>query len=165
MPAGIHPVGRLVQNEQPGAPQHGRGQAEPLAHPEGVAADLLARRSGQAHRLDRLVNEAVRVTAVESGQDGQVLPPGQVGIEPRGLDEPAHPVQPAGPGLGPGAPEKPQGSLVRQDQAEESGEQRGLASAVGTEQPVHDARTDEQVYLVEGGCLAEPLRHPAGLDC
>ena len=58
------------------------------------------------------------VPAVEPGQDGQVPPPGEVGVEAGRLDEPAHPVQPGGPGLGPGAAEQPQRPLVRQDQAE-----------------------------------------------
>jgi hypothetical protein len=44
----------------------------------------------------------------------------------------------------------------------ESVDGSGPACAVGAEQTVHDARADEQIYLVQGGRLAEPLRRPTG---
>ena len=61
----VHAVGGLVQDQQPGPAEHGRGQAQPLAHPEGVPAHLLASGPGQACRLDRLVDEGGRVPAVK----------------------------------------------------------------------------------------------------
>ena len=161
-PRGVHPVGRLVQDQQARTAEHGAGQAQALAHPERVTAHLLAAGIGQADALERPVNQVGGVPAVEPGQHSQVLPAAEVRVEAGRLDEPAHPVEPARARLGPGAPEQPQSPLVREDKAEESREEGALAGAVGTEQAVDGAIQDSEIHLVEGGGLTEPLRHPAG---
>ena len=161
----VHAVGGLVQDEQPGAAQHGRRQPQALPHPEGVAAHLAPRNgSAKPDALERVIDEGGGVTAVQPGEHRQIPSAAEIRVEPRGLDEAAHAVQPLRAGFRPRPPEQPQRPLVGQHQPEHRGQQRRLAGAVGTEQPVDIARAHGEVHRIEGGDLTEPLRYSAYLN-
>ena len=52
---GVEAVGRLVQQQQVGVRQERERDAQPLAHTQGVRADLVTCAVGQADRLEHLV--------------------------------------------------------------------------------------------------------------
>jgi len=55
-PARIQAVARLVQDQQPRAADQGGGQAEALAHAQGVRLDRPAAHPGQSHQLQGLID-------------------------------------------------------------------------------------------------------------
>ena len=68
----VEPVGGLVEDQQLGFLQQGRGDREPLLHAEGVGLVAVAVPPGQAHRLERPV-DAAGAGADGAGQQGEVL--------------------------------------------------------------------------------------------
>jgi hypothetical protein len=161
---GVEAVGRLVEHQQPRVAQQARRDAEALAHPVGVAADLVTGAAGQVDDLQRLVDPVRAGAAVEHGEPLEIPAPGQVGIEARALDEPGDALQRARPRLLPGPAEDPQRPGVRPDQAEQHPQQRGLARAVGPEDAVHLALADLQADRIDGDQIAEALGHVDGVD-
>ncbi len=120
----------LVEDEQPRAAQERGGDAEPLAHPVGVAADPVARPVGQVDGVEHLVDPRAGVAAVEGREQLQVLAPGQVRVELRRLDEPGDPLERAPAHADRIAAEQPGAARGRPDQAEQHAQRRRLAGAV-----------------------------------
>ena len=54
----VQPVAGFVQDQQPGPPDERSGQAEPLAHAEGVGLHRAAVDAGHSHLLQRVVDPA-----------------------------------------------------------------------------------------------------------
>ena len=152
--------GGLIEDQHAWFGDEGLGQAEPLAHPERVGAHPPAGRAGQADGRQHLVHAAGRhpgqVAAIRSGAAG---PPGvqrggvqQGAGDSRRVRQFGEPVPGDGglPGVGPG-------------QAGERAQGRGLAGAVGAEEPGNGARhagerhpvhrDDPPVALAESGYL------------
>ncbi len=142
---------RLVEDEQARAAKERRRDAEPLAHPVGVAADPVARTIGQVDGVEHLADPQTGVAAVVGREQLQVLAPGQVGIELRGLDEPGDPLQrpPAHPDRV--TAEEPGLAGRRPDQAEEHPKRRGLSRPVRAEVAVDVAGFHREVDAVNGG--------------
>ncbi len=87
MPAGSRPFAGSSSTSSFGVADQRGGDPEPLAHPEGVAADAIARAIEQADLVERLVHAAPRRAAIERGEHAQVLAAGEVRVEGRRLDE------------------------------------------------------------------------------
>ncbi len=85
-PRRIKPAGRLVEQQQTGIAQQRGGDAQPLAHPGGVAADAVAGPWTETDAIQRGVDLS-RAVVVELGQKLEVRPPREVGVEARVLDE------------------------------------------------------------------------------
>ena len=66
---------------------HRQGDGQPLLHTQGVLGVAFLVPVGQVHQLQRPLDIVGTFEAPEPGEDLQILRPGQVGVEPRGLDE------------------------------------------------------------------------------
>ena len=144
-----------------GIAEEGRGDAEPLLHPERVRLDLVPRPIAQPDELEQLLDPAVRGRRSGGGERPQVLPAGQVRVEGRRLDERSDLEQPV-----PVAPaERPAEDLDRarvgMDQAGQQPHRRRLAGAVRAEEAVHDAGRHGQVQARQGDPGSVALREPA----
>ena len=95
----VEPVGRLVEDEHVGQPEHRLGDAEPLLHPVGVRPDRAVHRATQRGHVEGLVVCGVGLGTAGRGPVGpQVLSSGQVRQEARPLDEGADPGEDRRPG-------------------------------------------------------------------
>ena len=135
-PAGVEPVGRLVQDQQPGLAQERDGEPEPLAHPLRVAADPVTGPLAQLDELEQLLDPAATVAAVEGREQLEILAPAQIGIEVRRLDEPGHAVERFGQLVLRVAPEQTGRPGVRAHEPEQDAHRRRLSGAVGAEKAV-----------------------------
>ncbi len=70
-PLGIQAVDGLVEEQDPGVAQEGRGNAQPLAHPEGELSHPAPGHRGEADLLQHLL-DAVGGNAIALGQAQQV---------------------------------------------------------------------------------------------
>jgi len=162
MPAGSRPVG-LVEQEEPGAPEQGRGDPEPLAHAVRVAADPVLRAVAQLDGVEDLVDPARRAVAVQRRAELQVATARQVRVEARRLDEARDPVERRDAGLRVAA-EQPDAAGGRPDEAEHHPQRGGLARAVRPEIAEDVARQDRQVDAADRHEVAVVLDEPADLD-
>src|SRR3954469_18429625 len=93
----VQAVRRLVEHEQVPGTQQRPGEAEALAHAQGVVAVPLPGGRGEADPLQRLPDPALRGTRVDGPvtgvEPGEVRPAGQVRVERRALDQRADPGQ------------------------------------------------------------------------
>ena len=130
----------------------------------GVSADAVLGPVSQLDDLEHLLDPRARIPAVVVGEQVQVLAAGQVGVEPRALDEPRYPVECLG-ALNEGiAAEEPRGTGTRADQAEQHPQERRLAGAVRAEIPEDVPTLDGQVDPVHRDELAIPLDQAARRD-
>jgi hypothetical protein len=160
----VQPVHWLVEDEQLWVGQQTGGHAQPLAHAHGIGGDLVVGPPGQSGPVQRRADPPPGVPAPGRGQDLQVLPAGQVAVEPWLVDDRAHPGQ-GTPALG-GHREAKQRhrAAVGPGQAEQDPDQRGLARPVRPEVAEHGASRDEQVHVVDGYLGAEALGEAVHLD-
>jgi hypothetical protein len=161
-PLRVQPVDRLVQDDDAGITQQRRGNAQPLAHPQGEPADPLSRHVGQADNVDQLIDPAP-AEAVGLGQRQQVVagrPPGmhrlgleqdaQLGHRGRGRTViPAVDPDPAG------------GALI---QAGDHPHRGRLTGPVRAEEAGHDAGLHDEVQPVDRQLLPVPLTEVLYLD-
>ena len=153
----IHPVGRLVEQQQRGlAHQRGR-EAESLLHALGVALELAVRGRAEAGRRQHPADLARRSRQRRPGQGQhlQVAPPGEPRVEGRFLDhraEEGQPVRVTGR-----APVHPGPARGGRDQPEEDAQRGRLARAVRAQEAEHLARPDVQIQPVERGDAAVSL--------
>ena len=105
-PGRIEPVHRLVQDQQLWVAEQARGHPEALAHAHRVRGDLVAGPVGQADSGQRWHDPLVRIATPRRGQQAEVLPPGQVGMEARLVDDRSNSSQSPAPLGGHGEPEQ-----------------------------------------------------------
>ncbi len=165
--AGSRPGRRLVEQEQLGRADQAGAEVEPAAHAARVVADEPAAVVGQAELLEHGVGlgpGGPPGMAEQPPDEGEVLPPGQRGLD-RGVlageaDDAAHRDRlldhvvaghPDDAGVGP-------------DEGGDGADEGGLARAVGPEQGDELAGLDGQVEAVEGLDGAEALGQAAGVD-
>ena len=86
---GVQAVDGLVQDQQLRVVHHCQGDGQPLFHAQGVLGVAFLVPVRQVHQLQRPFDVVGALEAPEPGEDLQVLGSGQVGVEPRGLDEAA----------------------------------------------------------------------------
>jgi hypothetical protein len=161
----VQTVGGLVEDEEPGLAQQARCHAETLPHPVGVGADLLVGTIGHLDELEDLLQQAGSSAAVQQHQTLEVLPAGEVRVEPRALDEAAHPVQDAHPVVVPGLAEHSDRARVRLDEPEQHPQEGRLPGSVGSEHAVHLACGHADGDVVDRAHEPEGLGHAGGVDC
>jgi hypothetical protein len=164
-PSGVEAVRRLIEDQQRRITQQGRGDRQPLLHPERVRLDRVLRAVAQPDPFERCVDRYVAL-AVDPGEDLEV----PAAAEPRehrgrlddGADARDHARQIV---LDVGAHQR-HPALARTHQPEETADRRGLARAVRPEEPEHAARGDRQIEALQrdraataqlGVFLAKPL--------
>jgi hypothetical protein len=85
----VEPVGRFVEDEHRGPADQGHGYAQPLTHPERVAADPAVRVAlGQADHVECLGDTARRQSDQLLGE-GEDLPSGPARVLGRGVEHDA----------------------------------------------------------------------------
>ena len=87
---GVQAVDGLIQNQQLRVVHHRQGDSQPLFHTQGVLGVAFLVPVGQVHQFQGTLDVVGTLEAPEPGEDLQILCPGQVGVEPRGLDETAN---------------------------------------------------------------------------
>ena len=140
------------------------GQAQPLAHAHGIGGDLVVGPLGQPGPVQRRADPLPGLSAPGGGEDLQVLPPGQVAVEPWLVNDRADPGQGAPALGGHGTAEQRHRAAVGPGQAQQHPDQRGLACPVRSQIAERHAARDEQVDVIDGGVGAEPLGEPVHLD-
>ena len=160
----VEAVGRFVEHQQPGLGEQGGGEPEALTHAEGEAADPVVGDVGEPDLVEHVVDpRCPRVATAQSGQRGEVLPGGERGVEAGAVDE-------AGDTVGSG--ERPpdrrtqdlEAAAVGDGQAQQEAEQRRLAGAVRSDQPVDLPLRHIQIDAVECDDVAERLGDSASPD-
>ena len=97
------------------------------------------------------------------GQDLQVLPAGQVTVEPGLVDDGPHPGQGRGAVPGDVVAEQRHRAGVGMGQSQQHPDERGLAGAVGAQVAEGASPGDEELHAVHGDVLPEALGQPVGL--
>src|SRR5579875_900018 len=165
-PLGVHPVGRLVEDQQVTGAHKGRGQPEALAHAEGVGPVLLVGRGREPDPLEGAVDAGrpARPAGVGAGgvDPGQVGPPGQPRVKGRPLDEGADPGQRPGRTCRHVLAEEAPPAVGRADQPEEDADGGRLARSVGAEEAEDAALGDVESDPVDGGHPAEAFGQVVG---
>ena len=87
----VQPVGRLVEDQQVRVAEQRRGHAEALLHAERVRPEPVAAAIGRGRPAPAPRSTAPVRHAAVAGQHAQVVPPGQVRVEARSLDQRADP--------------------------------------------------------------------------
>ena len=163
-PRRVEAVHGLVEDQQLGVPEEAGGDAEALAHAHGVLRHLVVGPMEDADALERRVDAALGRRLTRRGEDLQVLATGQVAVEAGlvhdGPDPGQRPVTVAGDGVA----EEGHRAGVGVGQAQQHPDQRGLAGAVRAEVAEGAAPGDEELDVVDGDVVAEPLGQPVGLD-
>ena len=158
----VEPVGRLVEDEDVGIADQGRGQFQALAHAHGEAADLALGVTGQPDEPEDLVG-ALLVVATGAGRHAQVGTGAARRVEAgrlqhgtdtgRGVRQVL--VVAPGDGRGPG------GGM---HEAEQHAQGRRLARAVGSEEAGDASGLDGERQVVDGPHRPEGLGESPDLD-
>jgi hypothetical protein len=91
----IQAVGRLVEHEQLGLLQKRRRHPEPLLHAHRIGTEPVGAAGPELYHVEHRVHSPGRHAGVP-GDDAQVVPAGQVRVEPGPLDEHPDPCQRGG---------------------------------------------------------------------
>jgi hypothetical protein len=161
-PLRIEPVGGLVQDQDPGIAEQGRGEREPLAHAERVLADPAARRVLKRHDLDRLVGARLR-NSRRAGHRAKVVAGAAARMEAGALQH--------GPDRAKRLGERPVGLALdrrraarRLGEAENHPQRGGLPGAVRPEKARDPAGLDVEADAIDGPHGPEALAQVADLD-
>ena len=162
-PAGVEPVGGLVEDQHAGVPDQGGPDAEPLPHAERVVADpTLGLGAGQPDEVQHLLDPAGREAHGALG-DGQDLAAGAAGVLRGGVEQDAD--LDAGVGqVGEPLPVDGGGAGGRRGQGDHDPERGGLAGAVGTEEAGDATGPGREGDVVDGGGGAVLLGEVLDLD-
>jgi hypothetical protein len=133
----VEPVGRLVEHQQLGQPEHRLGDGQPLAHPLAVGADPALDRGAQPGDLEGLGHVRLGGGRRSPPSKAPGWPAGQVRQEAGpSTNAPSRPARGARADRLPERLDRPGGGP---DQAHQHPQHGGLAGAVGTEQAQHHA--------------------------
>src|SRR5487761_2405842 len=155
-PFGVEAVHRFVEQENGGVTEQRGGDAEALAHAQGELTDLLVRDRGDTRELENLLH-ARRGDRVGGGERAQVVASGASRVDRLGVQERSHLVQGRAQ-VRVGPPVDGRRALGRTVQAEHHAHRRGLARAVGTEEPGDHAGLHLEGEVVHRHGVAVPLR-------
>ena len=155
---------RLVEQEHPRVAEERRGDAEPLAHPVRVAADLVLRAVAKLDDVEHLVDPAAGAASVVVGEQLQVPSSAHVGVEAGPLDEARDSFQGPRPVDERVAPEQLRRAGGGPDQPEQHPQRGRLAGPVGAEVAEDVAGLDGEVDVVDRDDLTVALDQPARDD-
>jgi hypothetical protein len=162
-PGRIQPVHRLVQEEQLGVGQQAGGDPQPLAHSHGVCRDPVVAAVGQADPLQRRPDAIPRGRLACRGQQPQVLPAGEMGVEPGFVDDGADTSERRVAMPRDGVSEQGHRAGIGVGQPQQHPDERCLAGAVGAEVTERRSPWDQELDAVHGGFRPETLGEPVGL--
>ena len=154
-PDRVHAVGRLIEHHQLRVVHQRLGQAHPLAHAFGVAADFVCRPIAHPYDLEQFLGLAIagvpidachRAEVTQQLSTGEVF--GEVVVFRQVADLSEHALL-----TDPGAEQRSLafGGL---DDREQDLDERGLARTVGAKEPEDLAAADPQVHPTQGVDLA-----------
>ena len=164
MPAGSSPFIGSSSISSSGSPSRHAATPEALAHAHRVPDDLVVGPIGEPHPGKARPDPVFRAGAPCRSEQQEVLPPGQVIVETRLVDDGSHPGERPAALAGHGDAEQRHRPAVRPGQPEQGPDQRRLAGAVRPEAAEGAPPRDEQFHVVDGDVRAEALREPVGLD-
>ncbi len=154
----------LVEHEHVGLVDHGRRQLHPLGHAAGQVLDLVLGAVGEAEPLEEVARVGLAgrlVEAVEARDPREQVEHAHVSVQAALL---RHVAPRAAVVFGRGTVAPRHGAGVRLQDAEQDAHQRGLAGAVGPEQPDDPARGHVEVDALQHDAVAEPLADAARLQ-
>ena len=114
--------------------------------------------------LERRLDTGAGGRLAGGSQDLEVLPPGEVAMEPGLVDDGPHPCQRPVAMLGDGVAEKRHRAGVGMGQTQQDPDEGRLSGAVRPEVAEGASPWDEKLDPVDGDVVLEPLRQPVGLD-
>jgi hypothetical protein len=167
-PGGVQAVGGLVQDQHGGILEQGGCDPQPLLHPERVRPREIARSLGEPHAGERAV-DVHGTGAVQQGQDLEVAPAREPGIQGRLLDDRADASDHRGQPTRQVGTEQAHPAGRGAHQAEHAPDGGGLPGPVGTEEPEDTALRHVELQPVhrDGTAAAQPsvlLAEPLDLD-
>jgi hypothetical protein len=162
MPSGSSPLTGSSSSRTSGSPSRATGEAEPLAHAEGEAAQPLVRCRLEPDQLDDLVDPPLG-QGVAAGQREQVGVGGARRVVGPRIDERADAAHRPGE-LPVGQAEHPRRAGGRPGEAEDAAQRGRLAGAVGAQEAGDPARMDRDREVVDGDPGAELLGQAVDLD-
>jgi hypothetical protein len=118
----------------------------------------------QADPLQRRSDSATGGTFTGTGQQLEVLPAGQMGVEPGFVNDGTDPCQRPVAVLRDRIAEQGHGAGVSVGQSEQNPDEGRLAGAVGPQVAEGASAGDEELYPIHGDVLPEPLGQTMGLD-
>ena len=157
---GVEPLGRLVEHQEVGAVEDGRGEAHPLAEALGQLADRPVVDVLDAGGGDGLVQRGPPVGAADVPEPGHVVQPlrdQHLGVERVVLGQVADPPLGLAPALGEGHAVEPDGPGVGLEVLGDHPHGGGLAGPVRAQEADHLAPVHAEGDLVYGGDPVEPL--------
>ena len=160
----IETVGRLVEDQQLGVGEQAAGDAQPLSHPERVLLDPLVGAVGESDPGEGAVDAVMGGGFAGGGDDGEVLPPGEVSVEAWLLDDRSDAGECLSAFQGHRPSEQSHRAGRRSGEPEQHPDQRRLAGAVRPEVAEGDAAGDVQVDAVDGAPVTEALGQAGRLD-
>ena len=155
----VEAVHRLVEDDEVGIAEQGRGDSEALPHAGRIAFDLALRIPGQPDLIEQPVDPLCAL-ALGLRQHLEIAAAGEEGIEVAAVDQRADPAKDRGIGAQVLA-EQPRLARGRSDQADQHPDRRRLAGAVGPEEAVDLSRTDREGDVAHRPHSAAPS--PVGL--
>ncbi len=159
---GVESVGRLVEDEGAGVAEERVGDAEPLTHAEGEAADAGVALAFEADQREHLA-DARQGDAVRLGGDGQLAFGGAARTVDRLLEHRADRTQRLAEfGVGGAADGRRAGCGAHL--TEQDAQRRGLAGSVRAEEGGDGTGLDARGEVRDGGHLIEALRHVRELE-
>jgi hypothetical protein len=159
----------LVEQQEAGRGGERAGDLEPLLVGQGEGGGdhvLLAREAGEREQLQRAGPRAAHPARAPERPADHVLEHRHTPEAPHHLPgardaEPAHPLRPRAGDVG-AVEDDP--ALVRVERAADAAEERGLARAIGPDEPHDLARLDRQRDVAVGDQAAEALGAPLDLQ-
>ena len=164
---GIEAGGGLVEDEDPGVVQHGLGEARALPEALGQLVDAPVHHAGEAALLDDPLQALAPARAGEAtgiGDEVEVLPDGQVGVQGRVLRQVADALLDGKRRLEHVVAVHPRRSPGGEQVAGEDLHDRGLAGPVGAEKADDLPRSDGEGHILHGLHGAVALRQAPHVD-
>ncbi len=165
--ARVEPAGRLVEEQDVGAPDQARSHVEPPPHAAGVGRRLTVARVGQPEPLEDLAAALARLglgQAVQPADHLEVLEPGQVLVDGGALAGETYPVAELLSVLHDVEAIDLGAAAARQQQRAQDPNGGRLAGAVRSQQPSDGAGLDLQIDALQRLDLAEAAFELLGTD-
>ena len=160
----VEPVHRLVQDQQLRVPDQAGGDSESLAHAHRVLRHLVIGAMGEADAFERRPDAVACLPFACGGEDLEVLPPGQMAVEPRLVDDGPNSCQGHIAMPWNGVSEQRHRAGIGVGQTQQHADERGLAGAVRSEVAEGTSTGHEELDTVDRDVLPEALCQPMGLN-
>ena len=164
MPAGSSPFIGSSRMSSCGSPRRQAATPRRWRMPIEYLDTLSSARCGDAHPLERGIDAGAGRRLPGGCQDLEVLPTGEMAVEPGLVDDGTDPGQRPVPVVGHRVAEEGHRPGVGVGQSEQHPDEGRLARTVRSEVAEGTAPGDEELDPVDGDVVLEPFRQPVGLD-